>query len=276
MQPLGTWKNAPLAYVVAEVRFGSLLSLDSIAARLQELLVSSYPRLIKGQAVALSFGGQGMVSPQVVPRFQFLSEDGCTGVVLAQDSLSVHATTYIDSAHFAGTLRTVWDAWLQAWPKTFVERLGMRYWDIVLPEGGLTVGEFFATPFSGLENLWQEGRLTRHTHELVYDVAGPMSHSAVVRAGTVPAAQPYPPAFLPVPELSQSERLRRAMDIAQQDKDATIGFLDVDASAEIKRTLDVHSFIECAKTLHKSQSAVFKAVTSARGQAVWKDGVHHA
>ncbi|MEM5440028.1 TIGR04255 family protein [Paraburkholderia diazotrophica] len=275
MQPLGTWKNAPLAYVVAEVRFGSLLSLDSIAGRLQESLVSQFPRLIKGQAVALNFGAQVM-TPQVVPRFHFLSEDGRTGVVLGHDTLAVHATTYIDSAHFAQVLREVWGAWLHAWPKTFVERLGMRYWDIVLPEGGLSVGDFFAAPFSGIETLWPGGRLSRHTHELVYEVAGPITQSTVVRAGTVPAAQPYPPAFFFVPELSPSERLQRATALAQREKHATIAFLDVDASAEIKRIVDADTFVDCAKILHQSQSAVFKALTSERGQTIWKDGVSDA
>jgi uncharacterized protein (TIGR04255 family) len=276
MQPLGSWKNAPLAYVVAEARFGSLLALDPVAARLQELLVDRFPRLVKGQAVALSFGLQGSMSPQIVPRFHFLSEDGHVGVVLAPDSLSVHATAYVDSTHFTQTLEAVWGAWLQAWPRTFVERLGMRYWDLVLPEGGLEVGDFLAAPFSEAGRLWSGGNLKRHTHELVFEVAGDMPHNAVVRAGTVPAAQPNPPSLFPVPELTASERLKRATLLAEREKEAIVAFLDVDASAEIKRTLDVATFIGCAKTLHRSQSAVFKAVTSERGQAVWKNGADNA
>ena len=275
MQPLGTWKNAPLAYVVAEVRFGSLLSLDPIATRLQDLIAETHPRLVKGQAVALSFGEQG-VSTQVVPRYQFLSEDSHSGIVLTNDTLSLHTTTYIDSVHFAAELERVWSAWLQARPRTFVERLGLRYWDVLLPEGGLTVDDFFATPLSGVGTLWNERRLTRHTHELVYDVAGAMPHAAVVRMGTVPASQPQPPAFMTVPELTPSERLKRATEVGRASADATVGFVDVDASADIKRMLDVASFVECAKALHESQSAVFKAVTSKQGHAIWRDGVPDA
>jgi uncharacterized protein (TIGR04255 family) len=272
MQPLGTWKNAPLAYVVAEVRFGSILSLDAVAARLQDLVTASYPRLVKGQALALSFGEQGMTT-QIVPRYQFLSEDSRSSIVLANDTLSVHASSYIDSEHFANTLAGVWEAWIQARPKTFVERIGMRYWDIVFPEGGMPVNGFFAAPFAGAENLWGGRQPARHTHELVYNLDDPVQHVVIVRIGTVPAAQPYPPNFVLVPELQPSERLRRAIEIAREQTDALIGFVDVDASADIKRALDVASFVECAKALHASQSGVFAAVTSEHGQKVWKNGV---
>ncbi|RDJ98121.1 TIGR04255 family protein [Paraburkholderia lacunae] len=271
MQPLGTWKNAPLAYVVAEVRFGNILSLDAVAARFQDLITATYPRLIKGQAVALSFGEQG-VSTQVVPRYQFLSEDGRSCVVLTNDTISVHATSYIDSAYFANGLAVVWDAWLLARPKTFVERLGLRYWDIVLPEGGLPVGGFFAPPLSAVETLWAGKQLARHTHELVYSVDGPIQHTAIARLGTVPAVHPHPPNFVVVPELLPSKRLQRAVKFARESSDATVGFVDVDASADIARVLDVASFVDCAKGLHESQSSVFKSITSLDGQAIWKDG----
>jgi uncharacterized protein (TIGR04255 family) len=274
MQPLGTWKNAPLAYVAAEVRFGNILSLDPVAARFQELITERYPNLVKGQAVALSFGDQG-VSTQVVPRYHFLAEDSRSAVVLTNDTLSIHATAYVDSSRFAEDLAAMWDAWLQARPKTFVERLGLRYWDIVLPEGGLSVADFFATPFAASETLWNGRRLARHTHELVYSVDSGVPHTVMLRLGTVMAAQPYPPNFVIVPELQHSERLQRVNDMARETA-ATVGFVDVDASADIKRTLDVASFIQCAKSLHRSQSDIFKAVTSEKGQSVWKTGNSNA
>lgn len=270
MQPLGTWTNAPLAYVVAEVRFGNIMSLDPVAARFQDLITEHYPNLVKGQGVALSFGEQG-VSTQVVPRYQFLAEDRRSAVVLTNDTLSLHATAYVDSVRFADALTTMWGAWSQSRPKTFVERFGLRYWDIVVPEGGLSVADFFAAPFAATETLWSGKQIARHTHELVYNVDSGVPHTVAARLGTVPAAQPFPPNFAIVPELTHAERLQRVTNMARETG-PMIGFVDVDASADIKRTLDVTSFIECAKSLHRSQSDIFKTVTSEQGQAVWKNG----
>jgi hypothetical protein len=97
----------------------------------------------------------------------------------------------------------------------------------------------------------------------------------VARLGTVLAAQPSPPNFVIVPELKHAERLQRVTDMARETG-PTVGFVDVDASADIKRTLDVTSFVECAQSLHRSQSDIFKTVTSEQGQSVWKNGKSNA
>lgn len=272
MQTLGSWKHAPLAYVVAELRLGSILNLDPFAASLQDALGARFPRLARGQEFGFVFDPQGM-RQQVTPRFHFLTAEADACVVLTADVLALHVTRYTDSGAFSSLFAEVLAALAQVRGHQFVERIGLRYWDIVRAEGGLDVADFFAAPMSALLAPGDGVRLTRDVHELVYEVSGPPPHVAVARLSlTAPVSQPQPPSLMLVPELAPSSRLQSIRDLVTQDAAAKVGYVDIDVSAEIKSVLDVATLVGVTKSLHTTQSALFRRLTSDKGQAYWQHG----
>ncbi|WP_029050575.1 TIGR04255 family protein [Cupriavidus sp. amp6] len=272
MQTLGSWKHAPLAYVVAELRLGSILNLDPFAASLQDALGARFPRLVRGQEFGFVFDPQGM-RQQVTQRFHFLTGEADACVVLTGDVLALHVTRYSDSDAFTSLFAEVLAALAQVREHQFVERIGLRYWDIVRAEGGLDVADFFAAPLSGLLAPLHGARLARDVHELMYEVSGPPPHVAVARLSlTAPASQPQPPSLMLVPELAPSSRLQSTRDLMAQDAAAKVGYVDIDVAAEIKSVLDVAMLVGVTKSLHTTQSTLFRQLTSPNGQAYWQDG----
>lgn len=272
MQTLGSWKHAPLAYVAAELRLASVLSIDPLATSLQEALGEHFPRLARGQQYGFVFAPTGMTQ-QSAPRFHFLSADAAACVVLTPDVLALHVTRYTNAQDFSAQFVQVLEALVKARAYQFVERAGLRYWDIVQAEGGLTVADFFAAPLAGLLAPINGASLARDVHELHYYVDGPTVQLATARVSlTAPAAQPQPNNFMVVPELEPSPRLRAAQAMAASDSAATVGYLDIDVSTDIKATLDVQNLTEVMRGLHRTQSALFKGLTSPRGQAYWENG----
>jgi uncharacterized protein (TIGR04255 family) len=272
MQTLGSWKHAPLAYVVAELRLTNILNLEPFAASLQDALAPRFPRLVRGQMFGFAFDAQGM-RPQSTPRYHFLTADADACVALTSDTLGLHVTRYTDSAAFNDLFTEVLRALAAVREHIFVERIGLRYWDIVRAEGGLQVADFFAAPLTALLAPVTGARLARDAHELSYAVEGPPPHAAAARLGiTAPALNPEPPNMIVVPELAPSAPLQATRDLAAQNSAVTVGYLDIDVSAEVKRALDVLSLSAMTDVLHTTQSALFRQLTSAAGQAYWKNG----
>ncbi|MEQ6351231.1 TIGR04255 family protein [Ralstonia pseudosolanacearum] len=272
MHILGSWKNAPLAYVVAELRLSSILNLEPLAAALQEALADQFPRVVRGQMLGFAIDQQG-VRPQTMLRFHFLNEAADACVVLTGETIGLHVTRYTNSEGFRAQLEKILQQLHRVRPNLFVERVGLRYWDIVRAEGGMEVVEFFKASMAELLKPGPDMHLARDAHELAYVVDGVRQQQAVVRLSvSAPALHPEPPNFITVPELSPSTPRQEVRTLAEQDPRAHVGYIDVDVSTEVGQTLDVAALIETTKALHASQSALFRLVTSEVGHQYWKDG----
>ena len=272
MQTLGSWKHAPLAYVAAELRLACILNLEPFAANLQEALGARFPRLVRGQEFGFVFEPQG-VRQQVAQRFHFLTADADACVILTTDVLALHVSRYTDSSTFSALFAEVLSALAKVREHQFVERIGLRYWDIVRAEGGLEVADFFSAPLSGLLTPVDGTRLARDVHELVYEVSGPPPHVATARLSlTAPVLQPQPVNLLLVPELAPSSRLQSTRELATRDSAAKVGYVDIDVATEVKQAVDVAKLADVTKVLHSTQSALFRQLTSQSGQAYWKHG----
>ncbi|MDP9650805.1 TIGR04255 family protein [Paraburkholderia caledonica] len=273
MQTLGSWTHAPLAYVVAELRLASILNLEPFAASVQDALAARFPRLVRGQAFGFVFEPQGM-RQQVTPRFHFLTAEADACVVVTNDVFALHVTRYTDSKAFNALFAQVLAALASVREHVFVERVGLRYWDIVRAEGGLQITDFFAAPLADLLVPIAGATLARDVHELIYEVQGPTPHTVAARLGLTASAQnPEPPNFIAVPELAPSGPLQAVRQLAEKDSSAKVGFVDIDASTDVKRVLDVPTLSTITSQLHATQSALFQKLTSAAGQIYWKEGI---
>jgi len=134
---LGAWGNAPLAYALAEVRTERLADLKNYQPKIAGRLRDEYPVQRASQAVKLvATGTQLVIEPDQDTAWEFATPDNRTAVILRPNGLVLHATAYIDSRDFLARLQRAVGVFAQEIPSIYVNRLGLRYIDFVLPREG--------------------------------------------------------------------------------------------------------------------------------------------
>lgn len=134
---LGAWGNAPLAYALAEVRTERLADIKNYQPKIAGRLRDEYPIQRTMQAAKLlATGSQIVIEPDQDTAWEFATPDNRTAVILRPNGLVVHATTYIDSRDFLGRLERAVRVFAEDVPSVYVNRLGLRYIDFVLPQEG--------------------------------------------------------------------------------------------------------------------------------------------
>lgn len=146
-QALGRWSNAPLALVVAQVRFEPHPQFDpqQVAGRIQQATGERYPRLnpLQQFSVILGLGQLGVMPPPVVQVGFDLRNDVDNEVVRMQpDALTFMTSAYQDSTHFSDLWR-VFMAVLCEDRALTVTRLGLRYVDFIIPSPGHVPEDYF-------------------------------------------------------------------------------------------------------------------------------------
>lgn len=144
---LGRWPNAPLALVLAQVRFEPIpeTSPDLLAERIQKISGSSYPHTSPLQQVTLILG-QGvppaMAQPPTTMGLDLRNSENNETIRLQSGSLTFTTSSYQDSDHFAQQWRTFMDALCEE-RELQVKRLGLRYVDFIIPSAGHVPEDYF-------------------------------------------------------------------------------------------------------------------------------------
>ena len=142
---LGTWRKPPLSYVVAELVISPYYSMAAKVPGLQDRLRSSFPKTVEGQELVVDGA-----KPSAQPIWQLISADQKHGVQLGTRSISLHATSYVNSADLMTRWADVLDAIHEAGLGAFVERAGLRYVDLILPSGDRSPAEYLAQQLQGI------------------------------------------------------------------------------------------------------------------------------
>lgn len=131
---LGAWKKAPLAYVLAEVRTEFISNINDYLSKLGGQFREEYPIQRKMHAAKLvATENQILVEPGQDSAWEFATIDNKIGVILRQNGIILHATSYIDSIDFLGRFQKVIKSVTEEIPSIYVNRLGLRYIDFIFP-----------------------------------------------------------------------------------------------------------------------------------------------
>jgi len=134
---LGAWSNAPLAYALAEVRTAHLADIKNYQPDLAGRLRDEYPvQRAMQTAKLIATGAQLVMEASPEAAWEFAAPDNLSGVILRPNGLVLHATAYRDTAHFLAQLHRIVCVLAECVPSVFVQRLGLRYVDFVLPLEG--------------------------------------------------------------------------------------------------------------------------------------------
>jgi uncharacterized protein (TIGR04255 family) len=132
---LGAWKNAPLAYVLAEVRTEQLSDLKTYQPDLAAAFRSQFPiqRVLVTARIVATSGGAPTIEPSQENAWEFASPDNHVALILRPHGFVLHATTYKDHTDFLGRFHDALKTIAAKVPSVFVNRLGLRYIDFIIP-----------------------------------------------------------------------------------------------------------------------------------------------
>jgi uncharacterized protein (TIGR04255 family) len=157
---VGQWASAPLAFVLAQVRF--LPSASATPEQLRDAAIKrvgqKFPTI--NQTNTLNFEitldtpapSPQRAAPLVI--YDLVNNDLDAMVRIGQGSLSYAVTSYVDSRQFRSEWLEIADA-LTDVGITSVTRLGLRYVDFIIPQLGHTPEEYVQAPWnlSGIPDL---------------------------------------------------------------------------------------------------------------------------
>lgn len=140
---LGAWPNAPLAYVLAEIRTEILSDIAEFQPVIAKQLRQDYPVQRKLNMARVVATGTQVVFEQA-PEFawEFATPDNRTAVNFRTNGIILHATSYTTSVEFFTRLEKILSVFVAAVPNVYINRLGLRYVDFILPQSNETPEDY--------------------------------------------------------------------------------------------------------------------------------------
>ena len=163
--------NAPVFYMAAQVKFGSVLEMNKSIGALQSVWRHQYPdfsvQVLNQLQLNFADGPEGAKFTQnAVTRWHFKDIAGTSGLVLTIDSLVFHTTAYDTSASFISALLDALANVHQAVGLSYIQAIGFRSLDAILPSGEKDLTFFLEKPLLGLYPVL-DGVLKQSILELV-------------------------------------------------------------------------------------------------------------
>ena len=263
-RPMGAWGKAPLAYVLAQVRTEQIADIKQYQPALAGKLRPLYPLQRKQQGARLiATQSKLMVEPQQDESWEFASPDNRTGVILRETGVVLHATAYEDSNDFLSKLCHVINLFIETVPNVFVNRVGLRYIDFVVPPPGESP-EQFVNPILDLNLGIAEGEGFLATSTAIY----PMKEGRMVLRYVRGSGQPELPPELAMLSLEQSP----LMSVTTDQKLPT-AIIDTDRNRDFNpvELLDSEKIREVFEGMHKDVSSAFKdKIITDHAKIIWE------
>lgn len=162
---------APVFYTLSQVQFNPIAQMSDYVARLQERLRrSGFPDFQAENQLELTIRrldeSQPDVQPQQHMRWSFMNTQRTEGYLLLSNALVFHTTTYDTFANFLQKTISGLNLVHEIVELAYVERIGLRYLDAVVPINNDTLQQYLNPSLLGFSvNL--EGRLSHSFTETV-------------------------------------------------------------------------------------------------------------
>lgn len=259
-------KNAPVYFTIGQIRFNPILSLSTYIPGIQENFrkhgFADFKKVVT-MAFALSPGGgkdsEGQISPpQQLERFVFSDIANTQNFQLEQGSLSFQSTKYeVFPAFAAELMKGLGVINEMVGGLSFVERVGLRYLDAVMPREGENLGQYLIPEALGLY-----GRLGGRTKHTFSETLAESSDAAVVSRVVIQDGQiGFPPDLLQG-QLNIAKSFASFSGVhATLDTDAFFAERTAYNATEVEKRFD---------KLHDRIMEVFRTLVTDHALGVWK------
>ena len=258
--------KAPVYYTIAQAQFNPILDLEAyipaIQARMREMQFPDFKQEII-QRLILPFGGVEagqMAAPTLSPqsRYQFGDIEGRSLFLLDTNTLSFQTTAYDTFEVFSKDVLNGLAIIHEALRLDFIERIGVRYLDAILPyKAGDTLREYLVPEVLAF-SFRDVGQLQHSISETVTATpSGQLTSRVVIRNGHVGL-----PADLTALAPSIDPRFT-------QQPETLHAIIDTDASFTSREPFDVAKVAKLLSSLHEEINLSFKATVTPYALNEW-------
>lgn len=260
---LGQMPNAPLIYVLAQIRFTPVPHMDERWEDFHEKVFEQYPKAETQRIQQIAIKDGQPTAGDTIKRWHLTTKSSTTGIIMDAGTLIFHTTSYKTSDVFLSDFQSVLKAFIPILPEkgVTVSRLGLRYLDLLLQEGDLTVDQQIIKELQ-LPKLSSIGEARRIDQMITYQTAIGGTMNIRYRQSSTPDVLP---ADLFPNKLEPPLRLKR-----EQTEDSFVGLLDYDHFTEQEQSFDIESIITDFRKLHAISSTAFKETTTEKAFAEWQ------
>ncbi len=262
---LGQLPNAPLIYVLAQVVFTRVPKMGSHWEDFHQAIFDRYPNAVTEQVrqIQLQDGDDAMASNLV--RWSMFDQEKREGVILASESLILHTTSYTTSENFISRLEFVLTKLADILPENVeVNRLGLRYVDLLLPSEGLPVDEQVSGKLGSIS--LDEAGCDFLKLEEVTRYRTPENGDLVIRHRQSVDADILPGDLFPT-HLVQAPLLERK----KPEEGVTAGLIDYDHYVHLESEFNPSVIIAKFKAMHTTSSNAFKMTTTPEARQLWSE-----
>lgn len=260
---LGQLPNAPLIYVLAQIRFTHVPRMDKRWEDFHEKIFDYYPKAKTERIPSVTIkDGQPAIGDSI-QRWLLFNESRTTGIILDAEMLALHTTEYKTSGDFLSKLQAILNAFVKILPERgmSVLRLGLRYVDLLIEEQGLSVDQQVIATLRYPQIPSDIG--TPNSMEQVTTYFTPVGGTLRIRHRQSRKPDVLPGDLFPN-TLKPAPRLMR-----ERPANTFVGLLDYDHYIEQEKPFDPTEIIESFRALHDKSSAAFKATTTDDARAIW-------
>lgn len=251
--------KSPLVMVLAQVRISHVAKMGDYVDDVQERLRrSGFPRFEEGR------GHEILLRPGLQPeirehsRWEFQNKERTAGIIVMQNAIVLQTNSYDTFDHFAKSLRLALEVIGDAVKPALVERLGLRYVDLIRPEVGESWTAYLKTGLHGLspEAIGMAGGLQRH------ETVGSTKVGQLVVRCVQSTDGSVLPADLSPSTLDYSKVSARPGEV--------VTLLDLDHFTPATRDYDVDQVMEALWSLHENLDVSFREAITEHALKKWE------
>ena len=263
----GKLKNAPVYFAIVQARFNPILALDSYAPQIQEWFrKNGFPDVKRSVLATLNInvGGsaEGVPAPapvqQANPRYTFCNIDLTSGFILDQGALSYQVTEYGGHEDFFATFMAGLQAIHDAVELSYIERVGFRYLDAVLPKPDEDLNNYLNPAVLGLAGQL-DGDVIHSFSETKLRTANSIDivARAIIQNGEVGFPPDLSPSILKIAERFRTQTGHHAI-------------LDTDAGFENRFAYSSDHVNDYLVSIHDELAKAFHATITDNAINAWK------
>jgi uncharacterized protein (TIGR04255 family) len=256
-------RNAPLFFTIIQVRFNTILTLDTYVPQIQDRLrKAGFPDMNKAlvatiplmQSVFATAEGQIQIARN--PRYTFGNIDRTSNFVLDPNAISFQTTQYDRFAGMLADFMKGLEAVHECVPLDFTDRLGTRFLNAVVPKSGLAVKDYLTGSILGLREK---------VGDVVHSFSETLTKQGDINVRARVIIQKGPLAFPPDLANVEMKLLDRFTGV-----DTHHALLDTDGWSESREAFNYDTIKKQFIAIHDKIEELFEASVTAKAMKEWE------
>jgi uncharacterized protein (TIGR04255 family) len=254
--------SPPLFYAFTQIIFGPIMKIEDFIFEIQENMKDlGFPDFSEEQLPNIVFDPQNNlpVKTEIRKRWSFADIPKHNGYLLSQDMLIFHTTDYVTFDDFVENTIQGIELLHKILTFSFIQRVGMRYIDIITPKQGELVGAYVNDGVKGFIKEDDEGLQSVSSESIKTAGEGMLA----VRTLLKPKSPPYimPGELLPLNLLPARK---------SSGESATRFILDEDFFMAKRFAFDIDILREKLERAHEEIEKSFRSVVTEHAFKVWR------